>query len=114
MDESSIHFLKINEIMHKHRNQRNYFPHNPPPKNIPLVKFKFRSTLDFYNYFLNWVYIWVTDNTSKKDFWFSPAYIGMNSVRGYIWDGSPEDIGAVTEIEIYESEIDSFFPNLSS
>ncbi len=100
--------------MYNQKNERNYFPHEPPPKSIPLMKFKFRSTLDFYNYFLTWTYIWVSENSSEKDFWFSPAYIGLNTVRGYIWTGSPEDTGFLRDIEIYDFEIDSFYPNLSS
>lgn len=115
MDGNLIDSLKKDEFMYKHGNERNYLPLYSPPKDIPLIKFKYRSTIDFYNYFITWVYIWVKKDTSdKKDFWFSPSYIGMNRVLGYIWIGSSEDIGAVEQIEIFDSEIDSFYPDLSS
>lgn len=73
--------------------RRNYIIHNAPPKDIPVLKVKFRSSFDLFEYLGNWVYIWEIIEREEVGFWFWPSYIGELDILGYIWkDGTRENI----------------------
>ncbi|MGM0890427.1 MAG: peptidoglycan-binding domain-containing protein [Bacillota bacterium] len=100
----------LSKMQYRQYQKRNYYPLSSPPSQIPSSGYKYKDLTDFYNFFANWVYIWLKE-PENKNMWLFPTYIGLNRLVGYIWNdnnSSPEPV------EIINPVIEQFFPESSS